>query len=68
MIDQLRNHGEAFGVVTGELRLDYAKVVDHSRKTADRLCKGVQSLFKKHAITLVRGRGRLAGNDRTSRR
>ncbi len=57
----LRNHGETFGVVAGELRLDYGKVIDHSRKTADRLCKGVQSLFKKHAITLVRGRGRLAG-------
>jgi dihydrolipoamide dehydrogenase len=61
LVDQLRNHGETFGVVAGELRLDYAKVIEHSRKTADRLCKGVQSLFKKHAITLVRGRGRLAG-------
>jgi dihydrolipoamide dehydrogenase len=60
LVDQLRNHGETFGVVAGELRLDYGKVVDHSRKTADRLCKGVQSLFKKNAITLVRGRGALA--------
>jgi dihydrolipoamide dehydrogenase len=61
LVDRLRNHGETFGVVAGELRLDYAKVVEHSRKTADRLCKGVQSLLEKHAITLVRGRGRLAG-------
>lgn len=61
LVDTLRAHGPTFGVVAGELRLDYGKAIDHSRKTADRLCKGVQSLFKKHQITLVRGRGRLAG-------
>ena len=61
LVDSLRNHGETFGIVAGELRLDYGKVVDHSRKTADRLCKGVQSLLKKNAITLVHGRGRLIG-------
>jgi dihydrolipoamide dehydrogenase len=60
LVDQLRSHGETFGVVAGELRLDYAKVIDHSRKSADRLCKGVQSLFKKNQIVLRRGRGRLA--------
>ena len=60
LIDQLTNHGSTFGVSAGNLVLDYAKVVDHSRACADRLCKGVQSLFKKNQITLVRGRGRLA--------
>lgn len=62
LVDQLRNHGETFGVVAGELRLDYGKAIDHSRKAADRLCKGVQSLLKKHAIELVSGRGRLASS------
>lgn len=61
LVETLRAHGPTFGVVAGELRLDYGKAIDHSRKVADRLCKGVQSLFKKHQITLVRGRGRLAG-------
>jgi dihydrolipoamide dehydrogenase len=60
LVEQLRSHGETFGVVAGELRLDYGKVVDHSRKAADRLCKGVQALFKKNQITWLRGRGRLA--------
>jgi dihydrolipoamide dehydrogenase len=64
LVDQLRNHGESFGVVAGELRLDYAKVVEHSRKAADRLSKGVQSLFKKNQITWLRGRGRLASPTR----
>ena len=61
LVETLRTHGPTFGVVAGELRLDYGKAIDHSRKVADRLCKGVQSLFKKNQITLVRGRGRLTG-------
>lgn len=60
LIDSLKHHGDTFGVSAGHLVLDYAKVVDHSRKSADRLCKGVQSLLKKNRIQLVRGRGRLA--------
>jgi dihydrolipoamide dehydrogenase len=61
LVETLRDHGPTFGVVAGELRLDYARAIEHSRKVADRLCKGVQSLFKKNQITWVRGRGRLAG-------
>jgi dihydrolipoamide dehydrogenase len=61
LVETLRDHGPTFGIVAGELRLDYAKVVDHSRKAAERLSKGVQGLLRKNRITLVRGRGRLAG-------
>ncbi len=57
----MRDHGATFGIVNGELRLDYGKAIDHSRKVADRLCKGVQGLLKKNRIELVAGRGRLAG-------
>jgi len=60
LVDQLKHHGDTFGVSAGQLVLDYGKAIDHSRKCADRLCKGVQSLFKKNQITWVRGRGRLA--------
>jgi dihydrolipoamide dehydrogenase len=61
LVETLRAHGETFGVVAGELRLDYGKAIDHSRKVADRLCKGVQGLFKKNRIELVPGRGRVVG-------
>jgi dihydrolipoamide dehydrogenase len=64
LVENLRDHGETFGIVAGELRLDYGKAIDHSRKVADRLCKGVQGLFKKNRIELVSGRGRLAGPSR----
>ena len=61
LVENLRRHGETFGVAADGIRLDYAKVIDHSRKSADRLCKGVQALLKKNRIELVEGRGRLAG-------
>ena len=64
LVENLRTHGDTFGISTGGLTLDYDKVITHSRKTADRLCKGVESLLKKNKITFVRGRGRLAGPTR----
>jgi dihydrolipoyl dehydrogenase len=66
LVDTLRSHGDTFGVSAGSLVLDYGKVIDHSRKSADRLCKGVQSLFKKNKIEVVRGRGRLASPTRVA--
>lgn len=61
LVENLTRHGETFGVKAGGLELDYGKLIAHSRKTADRLAKGVQGLFKKNAIEWIHGRGRLAG-------
>jgi len=54
-------HGETFGICGDRLVFDFGKAIEHSRACADRLCKGVQGLLKKHQITLVAGRGQLAG-------
>jgi dihydrolipoamide dehydrogenase len=61
LVENLTRHGETFGVSASGVTLDYGKLIDHSRKTADRLARGVESLFKKNKITWLRGRGRLAG-------
>jgi dihydrolipoamide dehydrogenase len=61
LVENLTRHGATFGVSASELTLDYGKLIEHSRKTADRLAKGVESLFKKNQVTWIRGRGRLAG-------
>jgi len=61
LVENLTRHGETFGVSASGVTLDYGKLIDHSRKTADRLSRGVESLFKKNKITWLRGRGRLAG-------
>lgn len=61
LVETLRRHGETFGVTAEGLHLDYGKLIDHSRKTADRMARGVASLMKKNRIEVIRGRGRLAG-------
>jgi dihydrolipoamide dehydrogenase len=61
LVENLNRHGQTFGVSVDGVRLDYGKLIDHSRKSADRLCKGVQALFRKNRIEFVKGRGRLAG-------
>src|SRR5512134_3174057 len=61
LVENLVRHGETFGISASGLSLDYGKLIDHSRKTADRLARGVEGLFKKNKITWIRGRGRLAG-------
>ncbi len=60
-VENLRKHGETFGIGASGITLDYAKALAHSRKTSDRLCKGVQSLFKKNQIEWVQGDARLRG-------
>ncbi|MCP3985996.1 MAG: dihydrolipoyl dehydrogenase [bacterium] len=66
LVEDLTRHGETFGVTTAGLVLDYGKLIDHSRKTADRLAKGVQGLLKKNQIELIPGNGRLAGPNSVS--
>ena len=61
LVEDLTRHGETFGITTAGLVLDYGKLIDHSRKTADRLCKGVQGLLQKNQIELIPGSGRLVG-------
>jgi dihydrolipoamide dehydrogenase len=43
------------------ISFDYGGVIDASRKAASRLNRGVASLMKKNEITVVEGRGRVAG-------
>ncbi len=48
------------GMLSGDLRADYGRVIDRSREVADRQAKGVELLFKKNAIAYHHGSGRLA--------
>jgi len=64
LVENLTQHGATFGVSASGITLDYGKLIDHSRATADRLNKGVTSLFKKNKIEWLHGRGRLDGANR----
>lgn len=60
MISHL-GHAKEFGIEVGELKTDLAQAVKRSRQVSERLVKGIGYLFKKHKVTHVEGRGRLAG-------
>ena len=53
-----------FGLSLDGLRFDLEKIVQRSRAVADRLSKGVGFLMKKHRITVLEGKARLAGSGR----
>ncbi len=48
-----------FGITVQGFQADYAEAVKRSRRVADRMAKGVEFLFRKNKITLVKGTGRL---------
>ena len=50
-----------FGVACAEPRLDLPRAHAHKRKVVQKNAKGIESLFRKHAIVVARGRGRLDG-------
>lgn len=54
-------HASEFGVDVGEIKTNLAQAVKRSRDVSNRLTRGIASLFKKHKITHVDGRGRLLG-------
>src|SRR5262249_56738204 len=51
-------HAGSRGIVADGLRVDFARVLARSREAAARQAQGVESLFRKHHIELVQGRGR----------
>ena len=54
-------HGGEFGVSCDEPRLDLARAHQHKQKVVRKNAKGIESLFRKHKIETVQGRGRLDG-------
>src|SRR5262245_44068663 len=50
-----------FGLACDNLRFDLARVVERSRKVADRLSNGVAYLMKKNKIAVIDGQGTLKG-------
>jgi dihydrolipoamide dehydrogenase len=53
-----------FGLAADNVRFDLARVVERSRKVADRLSNGVAYLMRKHKIAVIDGTARLLGQER----
>jgi len=54
-------HASEFGLAADNIRFDLARVVERSRKVAERLSNGVVYLMRKNKITVIDGTGRLRG-------
>ncbi|MBI4274406.1 MAG: FAD-dependent oxidoreductase, partial [Rhizobiales bacterium] len=52
---------DAYGFSASDVSFDIGKIVARSRKVAAQMEKGVTFLMKKNAITVIKGRARLAG-------
>jgi dihydrolipoamide dehydrogenase len=50
-----------FGIEVGEMRVDFEKLVERSRKVAKRLERGVTHLLEKNGVEVIAGHARLEG-------
>jgi dihydrolipoamide dehydrogenase len=57
-------HAPDFGLAADNVRFDMARVVERSRKVAERLSNGVAYLMRKNKITVIDGTARLMGQGR----
>lgn len=52
-------HAEAYGIKIEKAEPDFNAIITRSRGVADKMCKGIQYLFKKNNITVIAGTGKL---------
>jgi len=59
-------HAADFGVTVGEVKTEYGVAMKRSRAVSQQNSKGVEFLFKKNKITLIKGSAKLAGTSAVS--
>jgi dihydrolipoamide dehydrogenase len=62
----LRERSKEFGFSFDNLELDYSVAYKRSRRTSDRLVRGVGFLMKKHDIDVFMGTAKLTANDKVA--
>jgi len=58
-VANLLRHAKDLGVTTGEVSTDYGVAMKRSRRVAEQNSRGVEFLFKKHKIEMIKGTGKL---------
>ena len=58
-VANLFRHAKDLGITAGEISTDYGVAMKRSRRVAEQNSKGVEFLFKKHKIEMVKGTGKL---------
>jgi len=62
MFEHFEN-AEEYGLSAENVKFDFSKIIDRSRKTAQKQIKGVEYLFKKNKIERIKGTGKLTAKD-----
>jgi dihydrolipoamide dehydrogenase len=57
VLNTIRHSARDLGIETGEVKADYAVAMRRSRKVSEQNSRGVESLMKKHKITVLKGEG-----------
>ena len=61
---EIIKNANKFGIETGEVKINWPKIIKRSRDVAKRLSKGIEFLIKKNKIDYIPARGKLLGNGR----
>jgi dihydrolipoyl dehydrogenase len=61
VMEEIRGAAKEHGIQTGDISVDFKRVIARSREVADKLQKGVRFLFKKNKIDLYEANARIAG-------
>jgi len=61
VMEEIRGAAKEHGIQTGDISVDFKRVIARSREVADKLQKGVRFLFKKNNIDLFEASARIAG-------
>ncbi len=59
IFDQIKNHGNDFGLKVSGLDFDFKRIIKRSRDISERISKNVEMLVKKNKVDRIRGFGRL---------
>ncbi|MDD2386157.1 MAG: dihydrolipoyl dehydrogenase [Bacteroidales bacterium] len=60
-------HADTYGIaINGDISPDFKAVIDRSRLVASNMSKGIEFLFKKNKISIVRGFGKLISKNQLS--
>jgi len=63
IFDQIKNHGNDFGISTSRLEFDFNRIIKRSRDISDRISKNVEMLVKKNKVDRVRGFGKIVSKN-----
>ncbi|MEZ5757592.1 MAG: dihydrolipoyl dehydrogenase [Emcibacteraceae bacterium] len=61
LYDEANGGMEKYGISTGKLSIDIAKLMKHKDGVVSDLTGGIEFLFKKNKVDYVKGRGKIAG-------